>query len=229
VIALEAECLTKDFGTGDSRVRVVSEVSLEVREGEVLVLLGPSGSGKTTLLSMLGGLLRPTSGSVRVAGKALDAGTGAADVRLRRVGFVFQSFNLLPALSTVDNVALPLRLRGMGRREARGRAASTLGRLGLGDRAETRPATLSGGEKQRVSIARALVGEPSVVLADEPTASLDTARGLEAIDLLTGLAREGRQACVIVTHDHRLVRFADEVRELADGRLRAPGRVPSLE
>ena len=223
MIALEAERLTRDFGTGASRIRVVSEVSLEVRAGEVLVLLGPSGSGKTTLLSMLGGLLRPTSGSVRVAGEALDAAApGAAAIRLRRVGFVFQSFNLLAALSALDNVALPLRLQGVGRREARGRAASMLGRLGLGDRAEARPASLSGGEKQRVSIARALVGEPSVVLADEPTASLDTARGLEALDLLTGLAREGRQACFIVTHDQRLARFADEVRELADGRLRAP-------
>jgi putative ABC transport system ATP-binding protein len=184
------------------------------------MVLGPSGSGKTTLLSILGGLLRPTRGTVHVDGVLLDPRRGdTPQRRLECVGFVFQSFNLLPALSAVENVALPLRLRGLRRPEALQRATAMLDALGLHHRLHARPATLSGGEKQRVSIGRALVGAPRVLLADEPTASLDTQRGREAVELLTSLAREGRQACVMVSHDQRLAAFADRVVELEDGRL----------
>ena len=219
---LVAHGISRSFGTGDAQVVAVDDVSLSVDAGEVLMILGPSGSGKTTLLSILGGLLRPTRGTVHVDGLLLDPRHGdAPQRRLERVGFVFQSFNLLPALSAVENVALPLRLRGAPRRDALQRAAAMLDALDLHHRLHSHPATLSGGEKQRVSIARALVGAPRVLLADEPTASLDTKRGREAVDLLTSLARQGRQACVMVSHDHRLGAFADRIVELEDGRLQA--------
>lgn len=219
---LVAHGISRSFGSGDAQVVALDDVSLSVDAGEVLMILGPSGSGKTTLLSILGGLLRPTQGTVHVEGLLLDPRHGdTPQLRLERVGFVFQSFNLLPALSAVENVALPLRLRGVPRRDALQRAAAMLDALDLHHRLRSHPATLSGGEKQRVSIARALVGAPRVLLADEPTASLDTRRGREAVDLLTSLARQGRQACVMVSHDHRLGSFADRIVELEDGRLQA--------
>ena len=219
-MSVVAEGLTKTFGDGAGSVAAVSDASLGVRAGEVVLLLGPSGSGKTTLLSMIGGLLSPTRGSVSIAGKPL---TGAprdlARVRLHQMGFVFQSFNLLPGFSALENVALPLRLIGMPRGLARGRALELLAALGLADRAQASPKTLSGGEKQRVSLARALAADPEVLLADEPTASLDTQTGREAMDVLCASARRGRQACLVVTHDVRLVDFADRVMRLEDGRL----------
>ena len=219
---LVAHEVSRSFGSGDAEVTALDGVSLSVAAGEVVMVLGPSGSGKTTLLSILGGLLRPTRGTVHLDGVLLDARSGdTLRLRLESVGFVFQSFNLLPALSALENVALPLRLRGVPRADAAQRAAAMLEELHLGHRLQSRPATLSGGEKQRVSIARALVGAPRVLLADEPTASLDTRRGREAVELLTGLARQGRQACVMVSHDHRLGAVADRVVELEDGRLGA--------
>lgn len=221
--ALVAENITRTFGSGDAGITAVDDASLTAHPGEVVMILGPSGSGKTTLLSILGGLLRATHGTVRIDGALLDpARPETSQLRLERVGFVFQSFNLLPALTAAENVALPLRLRGLKHSAALAEATAVLSALELGDRLHSRPGTLSGGEKQRVSIARALVGRPRVVLADEPTASLDTRRGREAIQLLTSLARQGEQACVMVTHDQRLAEFADRVVELHDGRLRAP-------
>lgn len=221
---LAAQGISRTFGSGDTQVVALDEVSLTVDAGEVVMVLGPSGSGKTTLLSILGGLLRPTHGTVHVDGVLLDPRQGdSAQHRLERVGFVFQSFNLLPALTAVENVALPLRLRGLRRGDALQRAAAMLAALGLQHRLRAHPQTLSGGEKQRVSIARALVGDPRLLLADEPTASLDTRRGREAVELLTSLARQGRQACVMVSHDQRLAAFADRVLELEDGRLAQAG------
>lgn len=217
---LEATNLTKVFGSGESAVPAVSAASVSADAGEVVLLLGPSGSGKTTLISMIGGLLTPTSGTVRIEGiGSLDQARDLAAVRLRTIGFVFQSFNLLPSLSAAENVALPLRLLGVGRRTADDRAGDLLDALGLSHRRSAAPATMSGGEKQRVSLARALVARPRVLLADEPTASLDTRRGREAMELLRGSVREGGLACVVVTHDTRLMDIADRVMRIEDGRI----------
>jgi putative ABC transport system ATP-binding protein len=212
--------LSKVFGEGSSAVSAVTDASLDVAAGEVVLLLGPSGSGKTTLLSMIGGLLQPSRGEVSIAGQRVaGAPRSLARLRLETIGFVFQSFNLLPAFTAEENAALPLRLLGVPRAAARERAAEMLGQLGLGDRLHASPKTLSGGEKQRVSLARALVAEPLVLLADEPTASLDTRTGREAMDVLCASARAGRQACLVVTHDTRLVDFADRVLRIEDGRI----------
>jgi putative ABC transport system ATP-binding protein len=224
VSVLVASDLTKVFGDPPAAFTAVEAASLSVGEGEVVLLLGPSGSGKTTLLSMLAGLLRPTRGQVTLDGQMIDAKAGSTPaLRLRSVGFVFQSFNLLATLSALDNVALPLRLAGVSRRVATQRAAEMLDAVGLASRAGLTPKVLSGGEKQRVSIARALVHHPRVVLADEPTASLDTHQGRIAVELLTSVARQGRQACLIVTHDPRLTSYADRVLAIEDGRLTQSG------
>jgi putative ABC transport system ATP-binding protein len=221
-----ADGLTKTFGRGPLAVTAVDQARLAVDAGELVLLLGPSGSGKTTLLSMIGGLLRPSAGTVRLGGRPLP--TGPADLarlRLGSIGFVFQTFNLLPTLTASDNVALPLRLMGVSGRAARSRANELLEALGLGRRLASRPVTLSGGEKQRVSLARALVAGPRLVLADEPTASLDKRSGREAMEVLTSSIRQRDRACLVVTHDTRLVEFADRVLNIEDGRLRdGPGR-----
>jgi putative ABC transport system ATP-binding protein len=195
-------------------------VGLTVDAGEVVLLLGPSGSGKTTLLSIVGGLLRPTRGSVLIAGRALaGAPSDLARLRLGTIGFVFQTFNLLPGFSAIENVALPLRLMGVHARIAKTRAGDLLEALGLGGRLSASPRTLSGGEKQRVSLARALIADPLLLLADEPTASLDTRTGREAMEVLSSSARQRRQACLVVTHDTRLIDFADRVLRIEDGRI----------
>lgn len=223
-MSLRAEGVTRVFGEGDAAFTAVDDASIALGAGEVVLLLGPSGSGKTTLVSILGGLLRPTHGAVFLDETPIDTTDPALpDLRLRNIGFVFQSFNLLPALTVLHNVALPLRLAGVRPNQAHERAATIIERLGLTGRRDMRPGLLSGGEKQRVSIARALVGEPKVVLADEPTASLDTRSGREAMTMLTELARDGKQACLIVTHDRRLADFADRVLHIEDGVL-ANGR-----
>jgi len=222
VSAIQATDLTRVFGEGPAAVTAVRDATLSVDRGEVLLLLGPSGSGKTTLVSMLGGLLRPSRGTVAIAGRRLDTtAPGAARFRLHTMGFVFQTFNLLPALTAVENVAMPLRLRGMRRREATSRAAALLDELRMAGRLEAKPRVLSGGERQRVSLARALVGEPQVLLADEPTASLDTATGRDAMRLIAARSRSGGQACVVVTHDTRLIEFADRILHIEDGRVLA--------
>jgi putative ABC transport system ATP-binding protein len=213
-----ADGLTKTFGEAPNAVTAVSDASISVDAGEVVLLLGPSGSGKTTLISLLGGLLHPTGGSVRIAGRAVaGSASDLARMRLSTVGFVFQTFNLLNSFSAVENVALPLRLMGVSAATARRRAAELLGSLGLGERLSASPKTLSGGEKQRVSLARALVADPQVLLADEPTASLDTKTGHDAMQVLCASARAGHQACLVVTHDTRLIEFADRILHIEDG------------
>ncbi|MBI4339554.1 MAG: ATP-binding cassette domain-containing protein [Chloroflexi bacterium] len=220
--ALSLRGVAKVFGRGPNAVRAVDSVDLEVVSGEVVLIQGPSGGGKTTLLTMAGGLLRPTEGTVVVAGANLAglSDRGVSRLRLRSIGFVFQSFNLLSALTAWENVAVVKRLAGATRREAHTKAMALLSSLGLDRRATHKPADLSGGEKQRVSIARALANDPAIILADEPTANLDSARGHEVMALLRRIAKEQGRTVLCVSHDHRIRDIADRVLWLEDGRLR---------
>ena len=222
-LAIKAEGLEKVFGEGDVRVAAVRGVDLEVRHGEVVLIMGPSGSGKTTLLSMLGAMLRPTSGRISVDGVDLTAlpESKLPDLRARRFGFVFQDFNLLSALTALENVEFARNLAGSTGRAARARAEELLRGFGLGERLSFRPDKLSGGEKQRVAIARALANKPAVILADEPTANLDSKIGHEIARLLRRAATEDGRAVVVVSHDERLKDIADRVLWLEDGEFRS--------
>ncbi len=220
---LTVEHITKRYGAGATEVTAVRDVSLAVAPGEVVLIMGPSGSGKTTLLLMLGALLKPTEGSIHLNGVALSAlpEQRLPDIRLRQFGFVFQDFNLLSALTTLENVAIVAELAGLRRAAARSKATALLIELGLGDRLRFLPEKLSGGEKQRVAIARALVNDPALILADEPTANLDSKIGREIMRLLQRIAREQRRSVVIVSHDHRIKEIADRVLWLEDGQFKA--------
>ena len=214
--------LTKTYGEGDLAVDAVRHVDLDVNTGEVVLIMGPSGSGKTTLLLMLGAMLRPTSGSITVNGA--DVATAAErrlpPLRAAHFGFVFQDFNLLSALDAVENVELACNLAGVRGKAARTRATELLTQMGLGERLHFRPDQLSGGEKQRVAMARALANNAPVVLADEPTANLDSSHGREIARLLRGLATDEGRSVVIVSHDDRLREIADRVLWLEDGQFR---------
>lgn len=218
---LDVQNLTKIYGTGRTQVTAVQNVSLTVERSEIVLVMGPSGSGKTTLLTILGGLLRPTSGHVYLDGVCLTrlSERELPALRLAKLGFVFQSFNLLAALSAQENVALPLLAAGQPRREAARRAADRLTDLGLGRRLAHLPSALSGGEKQRVSIARALINNPALILADEPTANLDSTNGHDVMMLLCAIACRERKTVVIVSHDDRLRDIATRVITIEDGRL----------
>ncbi len=214
--------LTKTYGEGDIAVRAVNEIDLEIAAGEVVLVMGPSGSGKTTLLLMLGAMLRPTSGSVIIDGVDLATAPERRLPALRagHLGFIFQDFNLLSALTSLENVELACNLAGTTGRAARDRATELLQRVGLGNRLDFRPDQLSGGEKQRVAIARALANSPTVLLADEPTANLDSGNGRDIARLLRRLAEEDGCSIVIVSHDERLREVADRVLWLEDGAFR---------
>jgi putative ABC transport system ATP-binding protein len=214
--------LTKVFGTGETAVTALYEANIRLRRGEVVMLVGPSGSGKTTLLSILGCVLAPTQGHLQLFGETVEHASERrlAAVRRRKVGFVFQGHNLIGALSGVDNVALPLRLNGMPKAEALARAHALLDTVALGPREHALPEQLSGGERQRVAVARALSIEPPLVLADEPTASLDAENGRRVTELLTGLARDSDAAVLVVTHDERIFDLADRILHIEDGRIR---------
>ena len=215
-ILLTAESLTKEYDSGVV-VRAVNDVSLTVSRGEVVLIIGPNGSGKTTLLSMLGGLMRPTRGTIRLGDRALHELSDAAltDFRLRHVGFVFQGFRLLDVLSVRENVQLVVELAG--RDNARRTAEEMLSHVDALHLATRSPRVLSGGEKQRVAIARALANQPDLILADEPTGSLDSAAGESAIQLLTDTARAEGRGVVIVSHDTRIAHHADRIIRMADG------------
>jgi len=219
--AIEVSDVTKTYSSGAVAVHALRGVSLDVAAGEILLLLGPSGSGKTTLLSIMGCILRASGGSVKLQGREVGhlRERDLPHVRLKHFGFVFQGFNLFPALTAGENVEVALGLKGVGGRAARRQAAEALDLVGLADKVAVRPADLSGGQKQRVAIARALVGDPSIILADEPTAALDSASGQLVMELLRSLARARNRAVVLVTHDSRTYRYADRKIEIEDGRL----------
>jgi putative ABC transport system ATP-binding protein len=221
--ALSVDKVVKVFEEGSQRVEVLRGVSLDVEPGEVVALEGPSGSGKTTLLSIMGCILRPTSGRVEVAGETVDhrRPERLRDVRRRAIGFVFQQYNLFPALTALENVEYALNVKGVKGRAAHAEARRVLERVGLGDRLGFLPRDLSGGQKQRVAIARALAGSPRVILADEPTANLDTAAGGQVLDLFRDLAKKEKKGLVIVTHDPKVRAVADRVVGILDGRLAA--------
>jgi putative ABC transport system ATP-binding protein len=217
--AIEVRDLTKTFGEGELAYQALRGVSLDVRPGELVMLVGPSGSGKTTLLSVIGAVLSPTGGSVEILGQRIDGLDRRGLARLRRdqIGFVFQEHNLLRALTALENVMMPLRMQGWRAADAQARARAVLGRVGLGDRLERRPAELSGGQRARVAIARAVAGAPPVILADEPTAALDAETGLAVTSLLRELSREQGATVLVVTHDQRIFHLADRIVRIADG------------
>jgi putative ABC transport system ATP-binding protein len=221
--AIVAEGLTKVFGRGETEVIALRDASIAVEAGELVALMGPSGSGKTTLLRAISLIDPPTRGEIAIAGEPIydDGRVLTDDRRLRRekMGIIFQAYNLIPFLTAVENVALVLTLNGVPARAAVRRARELLERLDLGRRANIHPATLSGGEQQRLAVARAVVNDPAVLLADEPTASLDTERGTAVMKLLRRLGRERQAAVIVVTHDERMIEGFDRVYHMVDGRI----------
>jgi putative ABC transport system ATP-binding protein len=215
---IEARVLEKTYGTDEAKVRALRGVDLSIDRGEYVAIMGPSGCGKSTLLNLLAGLDQPTAGEVWLDDERIDTLSESTLARLRRrkVGFVFQFFNLIPTLSVGENVELPLRLAGRGRRAARHVASQLLSDLGIASKRDTAPALLSGGEQQRVALARALANEPAVVFADEPTGNLDSAAAKEVLGLLRA-ARDRGQTLLVVTHDARVAAAADRVINLRDG------------
>ena len=220
---LHVEHLTKVFGSGPTAVTAVRDVSLMIEPGEVVLIMGPSGSGKSTLLTMLGALLRPTEGTISLQGTVISdlSERELPAVRLHRFGFIFQDFNLISALTALENVVLVAQLAGASAAEARRRGTALLAEFGLADRLHHKPDQLSGGEKQRVAIARALVNDSALIFADEPTANLDSKIGHDVMRLLQRIARERGRSVVIVSHDHRIKDIADRVLWLEDGELKA--------
>jgi putative ABC transport system ATP-binding protein len=218
---LEAEQVSKIYQEGAFQVPAVQEVTLTARAGEVVAIMGPSGSGKTTLLSMLGCMLQPTSGSITIHGECVSGldETQLPWVRRRYVGFIFQAYNLFAALSAAENVEVVLQLKGVERRTRRSESRRLLELVGLGKRADFLPRDMSGGERQRVSIARALAGDPPLILADEPTANLDAKNGEQVMKLLHGITRSDGRTVIVVTHDHRVMPYIDRSVRIEDGRL----------
>lgn len=231
---LTAQSVTKVLGSGVGQVHALKDVSLNLRGGELTILMGPSGSGKTTLLSVLGCMLTPTAGTIYVCGNSTDGADAEKLAALRRehIGFVFQSYHLFPTLTAAENVQLALDVRGQRGRNARSRAYEALARVGLAHKIPSYPAELSGGEQQRVAIARAIASDPSAILADEPTAALDGANGQSILSILAAIARDSNRTVLVVTHDSRLVPFASRIITIEDGRLvgeqRTSGGAPKL-
>jgi putative ABC transport system ATP-binding protein len=218
---VQSENLTKIYGSGETAVTALDHVSIAIDQGEFVAIMGPSGCGKSTLLHLLGGLDKATSGCVTLDGHNLNEldDDHLTVLRRRRLGFIFQFYNLIPVLDAVENAALPVTLDGMNANEARAKAAEWLDRFGLGDCLNRRPDELSGGQQQRVAVARALVAEPALVLADEPTGNLDTRASGEIATLLRQVSKEYGRAVVMVTHDPRIAAYADRIIFLKDGRI----------
>jgi putative ABC transport system ATP-binding protein len=218
---IQAENLTKIYGSGETAVTALDHVNLKVDAGEFVAVMGPSGCGKSTLLHLLGGLDQPSEGEVLIDGVSLTEmpDDRLTELRRRKMGFVFQFYNLIPVLDSVENASLPVTLDGSKPAEARSRAIEWLTRFGMSDRLHSRPDQLSGGQQQRVAIARALVAEPTLVLADEPTGNLDTRASDEIAGLLRQVSREWDRAVVMVTHDPRIAAYADRIVFLKDGKV----------
>jgi putative ABC transport system ATP-binding protein len=218
-LVMEANAIAKDLGSGAAQIRALKGVDLALKGGELTLLMGPSGSGKTTLLSILGCMLTPTEGTVRVRGDLISGKTPEDLAKLRRenIGFVFQSYHLFPTLTAADNVRLALDVRGENGKDARDKSYAALARVGLSGKTGNYPRELSGGEQQRVAIARAVVGGPSVILADEPTAALDSENGKAIMGILADVAKDPGRGVLVVTHDPRLVPFAGRIVHIEDG------------
>lgn len=218
---LEANSVTKTYQVGSNIITAVDDVSVSICPGEFVGLVGPSGSGKTTMLAMLAGLLTPTQGSIMIGGSELAQMSEAERTRFRRekIGFTFQANNLVPYLTVQENVELMLKLNHQFNKAGKERAREILERLGLGDRLRSLPSQLSGGQQQRVAIARALVHNPNIVLADEPTASLDTERAFQVVETFAGLIHAQKLAGIMVTHDLRMCQFVDKIIQMRDGRI----------
>ena len=219
--AIEIDGLRKVYRIGAERVVALDRIDLVIKRGEVCCLLGPSGSGKSTLLNMIAGLEKPTRGSIDVLGERISTmgETRLAKFRRRQMGFVFQSYNLLPALTALENVGMPLMFRGVGRRKRKKSALKMLDMVGLRSHAKHKPTQMSGGQQQRVGIARAFVGNAPIILADEPTGNLDSKTTSEVMNLIIGRARAIGQTLLIVTHDRRIAQYADRVVHIFDGRV----------
>lgn len=219
--AISVRQLTKKYEEGAAGTLALRGIDLDVQAGELLMLMGPSGSGKTTLLSIMGCILTATSGSVQVAGREV-VGMREKDlpaIRLQHIGFIFQGFNLFPTLTAGENVELMLDLKGASKAIAKRRAEELLDQVGLGNKYGAFPADLSGGQKQRIAIARALAGDPEIILADEPTAALDSHTGRNVMEMMSDLAHKKGRAVVIVTHDSRVLGFADRIVRIEDGAI----------
>ena len=222
--AVELKGLTKTYGQGALAFQALKGIDLQVKTGEFMMLVGPSGSGKTTLLSIIGCVLSPSAGEAFLFGEALHGRKESElpDLRLSYIGFIFQGNNLIPALTVEDNVAFPLELRGSSRKQALTEARDVLNAVGLSDKLKRHPNDLSGGQRQRVAVARAVAGRPPLILADEPTASLDAQTGQQVTELLKKLSTERGHTVVVVTHDNRIFHFADRTVHIEDGLLVQP-------
>jgi putative ABC transport system ATP-binding protein len=223
--AASCKAVTKEFGANGTKTFALRGVDLNVQDGQLTLLVGPSGCGKTTLISIVAGLLNPTSGSVAVLGTDLSklSGRKLVEFRAKNIGFVFQQYNLLPALSAAENAAVPLLITGWPRAKAVAAARSMLATVGLGSRADNFPSQLSGGEQQRVAIARALINEPRLLVCDEPTSALDARSGQTVMELIKQVAVQPGRAVIVVTHDSRVYGFGDRVVEMNDGRISSGG------
>ncbi|WP_139555912.1 ABC transporter ATP-binding protein [Methylotetracoccus oryzae] len=220
-LAVSCRGLLKTYGTGEAMVTALQGVDLDVRQGELMMLVGPSGCGKTTLISVMAGILDQSEGDCRVFGQDLMHLRNHAKLafRARNIGFVFQAYNLLPTLTAAENVTVPLLINGVGRKEALKKAEQVLEQVGLGTRTRSLPSQLSGGQQQRVAIARAIIHEPRLIVCDEPTSALDHETGHKVMELLKGIAMGRDRTLVIVTHDARIFEFADRIAEMDDGRV----------
>jgi len=220
-LAAHVKGVSKSFGDGGSRLQVLKDIDLEVRRGDITMLVGPSGCGKTTLISIIAGTLVADEGELEVLGHDLRHMTTAAITRFRarHIGFIFQSFNLIPTLTCAENVSVPLLIQGMAASKAEKRAKEVLAQVGLEDRFKHRPSQLSGGQQQRVDIARALVHEPHLIICDEPTAALDAKNGHVVMELFENVARGKERAVLIVTHDNRIFHHANRIASMDDGKI----------
>jgi len=226
--AIQVRAVRKSFGEGTARIEALRGIDLEAFYGEILLIAGPSGCGKTTLLCVITGLLDHDAGQVSLFGQSLDAMSPAAQTAFRRqnIGFVFQQFNLLPTLTAAENAAVPLLIQGLSRTQALRRAQELLVQVGLKDRLKNLPAKLSGGEQQRVAIARSLAAHPRLLVCDEPTAALDGDTGAQVMETMRGAALSKDRCLIVVTHDSRIFPFGDRMARMLDGRVVSVGAVP---